>query len=163
MPPPRRPMVRPAPDLLARPAVCGHPTGMILTRAPSRALFALVVKITPGPQTCSRAPVGSPASTLRSDHRLGAALSPATTQEHRFYSTTTLQPSFGSNTRTTRFRLNLPTYLKSVDSHLHLKVMIWYNMSRQWRKPKSPAGGEVSADGEEKSSPLTLKTMCGYE
>ena len=26
-------MVRPAPDLLARPAVCGHPTGMILTRA----------------------------------------------------------------------------------------------------------------------------------
>ena len=184
MPPPRRPMVRPAPDLLARPAVCGHPTGMILTRAPSRAPFALVVKITPGPQTCSRAPVGSPASTLRSDHRLalafasgwlvhrtshrqaaatGAALSPATTQEHRFYSTTTLQPSFGSNTRTTRFRLNLPTYLKSVDSHLHLKVMIWYNMSRQWRKPKSPAGGEVSADGEEKSSPLTLKTMCGYE
>ena len=43
-------MVRPAPDLLARPAVCGHPTGMILTRAPSRAPFALVVKITPGPQ-----------------------------------------------------------------------------------------------------------------
>ena len=33
MPPPRRPMVRPAPDLLARPAVCGHPTSMILTRA----------------------------------------------------------------------------------------------------------------------------------
>ena len=26
-------MVRPSPDLLARPAVCGHPTGMILTRA----------------------------------------------------------------------------------------------------------------------------------
>ena len=26
-------MERPAPDLLARPAVCGHPTGMILTRA----------------------------------------------------------------------------------------------------------------------------------
>ena len=52
---------------------------------------------------------------------------------------------------------------KSEDSHLHLKVMIWYNMFRQWRKPKSPAGGEVSADGEEKSSPLTLKTMCGDE
>jgi hypothetical protein len=46
---------------------------------------------------------------------------------------------------------------------LRLKVMIWYNMFRQWRKPKSPAGGEVSADGEEKSSPLTLKTMCGDE
>ena len=76
---------------------------------------------------------------------------------------TTSQPYFGSNTRTTRFRLNRPTSLKSVDSHLRLKVMIWYNMSRQWRKPKSPAGGEVSADGEEKSSPLTLKTMCGYE
>ena len=70
---PRRMMVRPAPDLLARPAVCGHPTSMILTRAPSRAPFALVVKITPGPQTCSRAPVGSPASTLRSDHRLALA------------------------------------------------------------------------------------------
>ena len=66
-------MVRPAPDLLARPAVCGHPTSMILTRAPSRAPFALVVKITPGPQACSRAPVGSPASTLRSDHRLALA------------------------------------------------------------------------------------------
>ena len=52
---------------------------------------------------------------------------------------------------------------KSEDSHLHLKVMIWYNTLRQWRKPKSPAGGEVSADGEEKSSPLTLKTMCGDE
>ena len=26
-------MARPAPDLLARPAVCGHPAGMILTRA----------------------------------------------------------------------------------------------------------------------------------
>ena len=26
-------MVRPSPDLLARPAVCGHPTSMILTRA----------------------------------------------------------------------------------------------------------------------------------
>ena len=77
-----------------------------------------------------------------------------------------------------RFRLNHPTSAilesttsscmalarpstvlsKSEDSHLHLKVMIWYNMLRQWRKPKSPAGGEVSADGEEKSSPLTLKT-----
>ena len=73
MPPPRRPTVRPAPDLLARPAVCGHPTSMILTRAPSRAPFALVVKITPGPQTCSRAPVGAPASTLRFDHRLALA------------------------------------------------------------------------------------------
>ena len=70
---PRRPMERPAPDLLARPAVCGHPTGMILTRAPSRAPFTLAVKITPGPQTCSRAPVGSPASALRSDHRRGVA------------------------------------------------------------------------------------------
>jgi hypothetical protein len=76
---------------------------------------------------------------------------------------TTSQPSFGSNTRTTRFRLNLPTSLKSVDSHLRLKVMIWYNMSRQWRKQKSPAGGEVSADGEEKSSPLTLMTVCDDE
>ena len=66
-------MVRPSPDLLARPAVCGHPTSMILTRAPSRAPFALVVKITPGPQTCSRAPVGAPASTLRFDHRLALA------------------------------------------------------------------------------------------
>ena len=63
-------MARPAPDLLARPAVCGRPTGMILTRAPSRAPFTPAVKITPGPQTCSRAPVGSPASTLRFDHRL---------------------------------------------------------------------------------------------
>ena len=43
-------MVWPAPDLLARPAVCGRPTGMILTRAPSRAPFTLAVKITPGPQ-----------------------------------------------------------------------------------------------------------------
>ena len=76
---------------------------------------------------------------------------------------TTSQPSFGSNARTTRFRLNLPTSLKSVDSHLRLKVMIWYNMSWQWRKPKSPAGGEVSADGEEKSSPLTLMTVCDDE
>ena len=51
---------------------------MILTRAPSRAPFTLVVKITPGPQTCSRATVGSPASGLRyacltRDHRLGLA------------------------------------------------------------------------------------------
>ena len=30
--------------MLARPAVCGHPTGMILTRAPSRAPFTLAVK-----------------------------------------------------------------------------------------------------------------------
>ena len=58
-------MARPTPDLLARPAVCGHPAGMILTRAPSRAPFTSAVKITPGPQTCSRAPVGSPASALR--------------------------------------------------------------------------------------------------
>ena len=56
---------RPAPDLLARPAVCGHPTSMILTRAPSRAPFTPAVKITLGPQTCSRAPVGSPASEPR--------------------------------------------------------------------------------------------------
>ena len=35
----------------------------------SRAPFTPAVKITPGPQTCSRAPVGSPASPLRSDHR----------------------------------------------------------------------------------------------
>jgi hypothetical protein len=66
-------MMRPSPDLLARPAVCGHPTSMILTRAPSRAPFTLVVKITLGPQTCSRAPVGSPASALRFYHRLVAA------------------------------------------------------------------------------------------
>ena len=66
-------MARPAPDLLARPAVCGHPAGMILTRAPSRAPFTSAVKITPGPQTCSRAPVGSPASALRFDHRLALA------------------------------------------------------------------------------------------
>ena len=59
---PCRSMARPAPDLLARPAVCGHPTDMILTRAPSRALFTLAVKIMSGPQTCSRAPVGSQAS-----------------------------------------------------------------------------------------------------
>ena len=59
-------MVRPAPDLLARPAVCGRPASMILTRAPSRAPLTLAVKITPGPQICSRAPVGSPASDLRS-------------------------------------------------------------------------------------------------
>ena len=38
---------------------------MILTRAPSRAPFTPAVKITPGPQTCSRAPVGSPASEPR--------------------------------------------------------------------------------------------------
>ena len=50
-----------------------------------------------------------PSAYLTRDHRLGAALSPVTTQEHRFYSTTTLQPYFGSNTRTTRFRLNHPT------------------------------------------------------
>ena len=66
-------MPRPAPDLLARPAVCGHPTGMILTRAPSRAPFTLAAKITPGPQTCSRATVGSPASALRFGHRLALA------------------------------------------------------------------------------------------
>lgn len=59
--------------------------------------------------------------------------------------------------------LGTPVLSKSEDSHLHLKVMIWYNTFRQWRKPKSPAGGEVSADGEEKSSPLTLNTMCGDE
>ena len=52
-----------------------------------------------------------PSAYLTRDHRLGAALSPATTQEHRFYSTTTSQPYFGSNTRTTRFRLNHPTFL----------------------------------------------------
>ena len=49
----RWPKARPTPDLLARPAVCGRPAGMILTRAPSRAPFTPVVKITPGPQTCS--------------------------------------------------------------------------------------------------------------
>ena len=65
----RWPKARPTPDLLARPAVCGRPTSMILTRAPSRVPFTLAVKITPGPQTCSRAPVGSPASPLRFDHR----------------------------------------------------------------------------------------------
>ena len=37
--------------------ISGAP-GMILTRAPSRAPFALGVKITPGPQTCSRATIG---------------------------------------------------------------------------------------------------------
>ena len=77
----RRSNARPTPDLLARPAVCGHPAGMILTRAHrssdllrkraspggyfTRALYA-VVKITPGPQTCSRATVGSPALSIRS-------------------------------------------------------------------------------------------------
>ena len=48
-------------------------------------------------------------------------------------------------------------------SHLRLEAMIWYNMPWQWRKPKSPAGGEVSADGEEKSSPLTLMTLSSDE
>ena len=60
-------MARPAPDLLARPAVCGRPTGMILTRAFTRALYAGGQNHA-GPATCSRAPVGSPASALRADH-----------------------------------------------------------------------------------------------
>ena len=97
-------MVRPTPDLLApriapasrltsfggyRPAVCGRPTGMILTRA-HRSSDLLRKRASPGgyftraiyaggqnhagPATCSRAPVGSPASALRYDHRLARRL-----------------------------------------------------------------------------------------
>ena len=45
--------------MVARPAIRGHPTDMIPTRAPSRAPFTVAVGITSGPRTCSRAPVGS--------------------------------------------------------------------------------------------------------
>ena len=40
---------RPEPDLLARPAVRGHPADMISTRASSRAPFTVAVEITSGP------------------------------------------------------------------------------------------------------------------
>ena len=117
-------MARPVPDLLApriapasrltsfggyRPAVCGHPTDMILTRAPSRAPFTLAVKIMSGPQTCSRAPVGSSASALRSDHRRGAAI--ALRQESHCAETHPPRPRSDAVQHNTDFARLYPTCL----------------------------------------------------
>ena len=82
-------MVRPSPDLLARPAVCGHPTSMILTRA-HRSSDLLRKRASPGGYfTRALYAVGQnhagPANVLSGASRLSGLC-------------TSLRPSFGAAT-----------------------------------------------------------------
>ena len=93
-------------------------------RAFTRALYA-VVKITPGPQTCSRATVGSPASDIRSPASLPAATrrNPAFTQQpsHKPF----LQPSNNHTPTITQPRLNHPSCrIQERFRHNHLTFVI---------------------------------------
>ena len=76
----RRPNARPAPDLLTRPAVCGHPTGMILTRA-HRSSDLLRKRASPGGYFTRALYAGGqnhagPANLLSRDSRLSGLGSP---------------------------------------------------------------------------------------
>ena len=68
------------------------------------------------PRSDLRSPASLPAATRR-DPAFTKQPSPQSflqpSNNHSNYNPTTTQPSFGSNTRTTRFRLNLPTSLIS--------------------------------------------------